>query len=80
LLAMGRGNDARAVQVKSVPPLTAALKVFSGRVRRGVGGQADLALGSQVVRVISAAERAISEGVAVSIDQAAYSATSGAVG
>lgn len=77
-LAMGRGNETQPVQVESVPPLTAALKVFAGRVRRGAGGEADLALGAQVVRVLSAAERAISEGVAVSIDQAAYSATSGA--
>jgi predicted dehydrogenase len=79
-LAMGHGNDARPVQVESVPPLTAALKVFAERVRQGAGGEADLALGAQVVRVISAAERAISGGVAVSIGQAAYSATSGAAG
>ena len=79
-LAMGRGDEMQPVQVESVPPLTAALKVFAGRVRRGAGGEADLALGAEVVRVLSAAELAISEEVEVSIDQAAYSATSGTAG
>lgn len=79
-LVMGHGDDAQPVPVESVPPLTAALTEFAVRIRQRAGGESDLVLGANVVRVISAAELSISKGVPVPLEVPAYDAKHGAAG
>lgn len=62
-----QGDDARPARVDSIAPLTAALAEFAIRIRRGVGGESDLALGAEVVSVLSAAEESMKRGAAVSL-------------
>jgi len=62
-----QGDDAQPACVDSIAPLTAALAEFAIRIRRGVGGDSDLALGAEVVRVLSAAEESMKRGAAVSL-------------
>lgn len=75
MLVMEQGSEKQPVPVDSVPPLTAALTAFAARVRRRTGGELDLALGVEVVRVLSAAELSISQGVAVPVEPSSCSAT-----
>ena len=79
-LVMGHGSNMRPVQVDSVPPLTSSLMEFASRVRQGKGGDTDLALGVNVVRILSAAELSISKGLSVAIDQSVPGSTNGNVG
>lgn len=74
-LVVWHGNEKQKIGVASVPPLTAALTEFAARIRQGTGGADDLALGVEVVRVLSAAERSIAQGIAVSIESSASHAT-----
>ena len=64
-LVIMQGDDAHPVQVDSIAPLTAALAEFAMRIRRGTGGDTDLALGAEVVRVLSAAEESMKRDSAV---------------
>ena len=62
-----QGADEQTIRVDSIAPLTAALAEFAMRIRRGIGGDSDLALGGEVVRVLSAAEESMRRGSAVSL-------------
>ncbi len=67
-VVIGRGDGAQLVPVETFPPLKAALNEFVARIRQGTGGETDLALGVNVVWIISAAERSMHSGVAVPIE------------
>ncbi len=66
-LLIMQGDDAQPACVDSIAPLTAALAEFAIRIRRGAGGDSDLALGAEVVGVLSAAEESMRRGSAVSL-------------
>ena len=66
-LVILQGDDARPVRVDSIAPLTAALSEFVIRIRSGVGGHSDLALGAEVVSILSAAEESMKRDSAVSL-------------
>lgn len=70
-LVTGRGEERLPVQVESIPPLEVALTEFAARLRQGAGGEADLALGADVVRVLCAAESSMTDGVTASVESAA---------
>jgi len=66
-LVILKGDNAQRVSVDSIAPLTAALAEFAMRIRRGIGGDSDLALGGEVVRVLSAAAESMKRDSAVSL-------------
>ena len=66
-LLIMQGDDVEPACVDSIAPLTAALAEFAIRIRRGAGGDSDLALGAEVVGVLSAAEESMRRGSAVSL-------------
>jgi predicted dehydrogenase len=78
-LVVAHGEDKQTVRVDSIAPLTAALAEFATRIRSGVGGEEDLALGAEVVRILCAANMSLRRGMAISIERVDYRATFGTV-